>query len=209
MYRRRRYRTRSRYAKQPMQYVDILFTGDAISTTPTVSTLVGYVAQQVKNQYLSWTRRTNGAETDQYFNTLYLSHAKYQIRYQVSTADDNNSLRFFMCGTHQNYNSAGSVFSPFSGYDIDQPALTEPVTKVYRDKFVNVVQSYNGNYVPNSYTFKGNARINKGFRITYDVSDNTIVSNNGDLILSQQSDSSLAAHPECFGFVRIYFRMGQ
>lgn len=193
----------------PMQYVDILFTGDDISTTPGVTSLPGYIASQVSNQYLSWTRRTVGATTTDYFNTIFLSHVYYQLRFQVASGDDENSLRLFLYRSSTPWNDVAGPEQIFDGSDIDQPPDTETVSKVYLDKYINLLQFYNGGIVRQNRTIKGSLNIKTPFHCTYNSSSTLVSISNGDCILSRQSDSTSVTHPKVYGYVRMYFRMLQ
>lgn len=200
------YIPRSITSWSPAQYVDITYGGTALSTTPTVSSLLGYCVAQVDDQYLSWTRRTAGATTDEFFTKLLMLGFHYQFRYL--SGDSNNTIRTYAYVSHTDMDTAVSPESIFNGSDVDQAPDTRTQKKGLMDRTVNLIEGDSGG-VANTHTrsIKGYKKVGQVFRITHDQSAANSYSEEGDVIISHQSDSSIADHPKMFGYIRVYFKM--
>lgn len=212
-YRRRNYKRKTRRTMprsiktswSPVQYVDITYSGNSISTTPTVTSLLAYVTNQIDDQYLSWTRRTQGATTDEYFTKILMLGFHYQFRYL--SGDSNNTLRTFCYNSNTDMVSTATPESIFSGSDVDQAPDTRTVSKVHMDRIINLVEGESGGIANTSTrSIKGYKKVGKVFKVTHDQSLTRNYSEEADVIISHQSDSTAPDHPELFGYIRVYFR---
>lgn len=210
----------------PLGWIDILFTGDTVSTTPNnYSLLYNAILQAstgngVHTGYQSWQSRIGDDGNLIYQNKLLLSGYHYQLRFATNdtiSADYYNTIRllFYRLGEGTEDIAEGKPTALLNGADVDSPPDTIDVEKMYLDKVFHIrslaATGTSSDIATGNKIFKGFKKVRKQFEVFYDPQKSAAnlkpYSEVGNILMEFQSDSSATPHPQVFGYVRVYYRL--
>lgn len=203
----------------PLEWVDVIFDGNYISTSPNLLSFTEAVKNELedKEAYKSWPQRDDGATGHQYSQAnIYLTGVNWQLRYQQNEQASDvtvDTVRTVMYSFNDTYPQNSNTI--FGNGDIDRPPNTVDVRSMFMDKIftlksqVTETTTDDTEFVPGFRILKGFKKLNHKFTQihNYSLSASTVI-DGGDVRLEQQSgDNSLIGEVELFGFVRIYYRV--
>jgi len=201
----------------PLQWVDILFTGDYIKTTPTVSSFTSAIQTFLYNSdsYKHWPlRRDSPANLSYRQANVYITGYNYQLRFQQNeqaTIVTTDSARALMYSFSDQY--IEDATSVFQGGDIDKPPDTLKIERMYTDRMFSMKATItetttdDSQFVPGYKILKGWKKLNHKFMMEA-TADAVTTRDGGDIRLDMIStDNSVVGNVELFGYVRVYFRV--
>lgn len=203
----------------PLQWYDILFTGQYIKTTPLLTSIATAVATDIQGRdgYVSWPQRydsTHPTNANYRQADVYITGLNWQLRYQQNEqASDvtTDTVRTLLYSFNDTYTENNDPI--LDGGDIDRPPRTEDVRSMYFDRVFNLKSQItettadDSEFVPDTRILKGFKKLNHKF--TMENRDTAVaVTEGGDIRLEHQSDdNSVIGEVELYGFVRVYFRV--
>lgn len=197
----------------PLQWVDILFDGGNVNTTPTVHSLVDKVRLKEISlgAHRQWSSHTQN-EAVIYQGKYQISYVHYQLRFQqdVENIESSNTFRTIMYSyVHTMEEDPNALFN---GTDIDSPPQTEYVKSMYWDRMRTLragsYDPYNAEETdptPGTAIIKGSKRLNSTFTFITNSSGTPNSTDAGDIRWEAQSDS-IGNGLQLYGFMRIYYR---
>lgn len=204
-------------AKQhPLMFVDILFTGDTLSTVSSTYDLTQACVDALTQLADVWTYAPAEPGDQTHKLKFKLVSYRYQLRFQQNTdgdVDPHNTIRWLiytMNDTQNNFSNPGLL----DGVDIDQPIDTTFLHTAHEDhmRYLRMLATgENDDTAPGTAIVKKIKKIGRVYELVGVKSDNLIadpaITKGGRLWMETQSDSSGAPHPQVFGYIRIYFRL--
>lgn len=201
----------------PLQWHDIKWTGQYVSTTPLLISF-GETLRNFFNDnalYNLWPIREIRGTTDTYRQAnVYITGFAYQFRYQqneqATTTVTTSTVRTLMYSLDDDY--AENPGALLAGGDIDLPPLTSDVTTMYYDKLHTLKAGYtegetdDTEFVPGQSIVKGFKKLNRKF--VYQTGEGVSHEEGGDIRVEHQSDdNSTIGEVQLYGFIRIYYRI--
>jgi len=201
----------------PLQWYDVLFTGEYIKTAPTLFSVDASIVNEIDaaDSYTNWPLRTQHTIGDYHQANAYITGINWQLRFQQNAEATNDvttdTVRVVFYSHDDTYLEANNPI--FDGADIDQPPMTDHVRSMYFDRILTLTAGYtegeadDTQFVPGQRIIKGFKKLNHKLMLQ-ENNDSVAVMEGGDIRLEMQSDDdSTIGHVQVYGFLRVYYRI--
>jgi len=199
----------------PLQWVDVKFTGNSISTTPFLFSVESAITNQIviNSSYQQWPVRYDSTNSEDYRQcNVFVTGVNYQFRFKQNDAAGTdlatNVVRSIAYSLNDTYQENSQPI--LGGGDIDQPPRTEDVSSMYYDRLFTLkaqLGDADNESTPDQKIQKGSKKLYHKF-VMEERGDSVAVEEGGDIRFEFQSDDNdVISDIEMFGFIRIYYRV--